>query len=71
MAKLSDELTHTFECPHCGHEITESLARLKDDPVITCGRCGKSTKFESAGTIRETTDNLDEIDRAWDKLTKD
>lgn len=71
MSKLSDEFTETFPCPHCGHQITETLARLKDDPTITCPMCGKGTKIESGGTIRETTDKLDDLDRAWDKLTKD
>jgi transcription elongation factor Elf1 len=41
MAKVSHELSPTFECPYCGHEITESQTRLKHDPEIICRRCGK------------------------------
>jgi transcription elongation factor Elf1 len=70
MAKLSDELTSTFPCPHCGHEITENLARLKDEDVLTCPSCGKGFRIESGGTIGKTVDQLGELDRAWEKLTK-
>jgi transcription elongation factor Elf1 len=70
MAKISDEFTHTFACPHCSHEITYSLAGLKDDPLLTCSACGKKTQIESGGTLRQTADDLAKLDRAWDKLTK-
>jgi transcription elongation factor Elf1 len=65
MAKTGDELAHIFECAYCGHEITQRLARRKDDAVIACLRCGNATKFESGGAIREMRDRRDELDRAW------
>jgi transcription elongation factor Elf1 len=61
MAKLSEKLTHPFECPYCG-EITLRPIRLKDEPLITCLRCGKATEMESAGTMREKSDKRDEWD---------
>ncbi len=71
MAKLSDELTATFTCPHCGHEITQSLTRLKDDPTLTCAVCGKGFRVESGGAIGKAVDDLGNLDRTWDDLTKD
>ena len=71
MTKTSDELTHAFPCPYCGHEITETLTRLKDEPTIICPKCGKGTKIESGGSIRKVVDQIDNLDRAWDKLIKD
>jgi len=67
---LADEITHTFQCPQCSHEITESLARLKNDPIIVCSACGQRFAFESGGTARDTADKVAELDRAWNNLIK-
>jgi transcription elongation factor Elf1 len=70
MANLSNEVTDTFPCPHCGHEITQSLARLKSDPMLACPSCAKPFRFESGGTLRKAVDEIEELDRAWDNLAK-
>jgi predicted nucleic acid-binding Zn ribbon protein len=68
MAKFSDDAV--FPCPHCGHEFTESLAKLKDDPLLTCRACGKRTKVGGGGTVMKGVGDLDELERAWITLTK-
>jgi transcription elongation factor Elf1 len=70
LAKLSDELAGSFPCPHCGHEITANLAGFQGDPKITCSNCGTGIQIRSGGTIGETVEKLDALNRAWDKLTK-
>ena len=67
---VSDELTHTFPCSNCGHEITYRLAGLKDDPLLTCSACGNKTQIESGGTLRETADELAKLDATWGNLAK-
>jgi putative FmdB family regulatory protein len=67
---LKDEFTVPLKCPECGHEFEETLARLKDDPTIQCPACGKDFKVSTGGTAAEVVDDIDRLDRAWDKLTK-
>jgi predicted RNA-binding Zn-ribbon protein involved in translation (DUF1610 family) len=68
MSNITDKLTHTFACPHCGHDITYKLAGLKADPLLTCGACGKKTQIESGGTLSKASNELAKLDRAWDDL---
>jgi predicted nucleic acid-binding Zn ribbon protein len=70
MLKISDEITVLLECPECTHHFEQSLAMLKDDPIIACPSCDKSFKVESKGTVRNITDQMDEIDRLFDKISK-
>jgi hypothetical protein len=71
MARLVDEMTVPIKCPKCGHETEQSLARLKDDPILICPSCGDTFKIESSGTMGKVADELDEIDRLIDKIGKD
>jgi transcription elongation factor Elf1 len=68
--RLTDEITHTIPCPQCSHEITESLDRLKNDPILVCSACGQRFAIESGGTARDTADKVAELDRAWNNLIK-
>jgi transcription elongation factor Elf1 len=70
MPRLADEMKILIKCPKCGHETEHSIAGLKDDPVLVCLSCGERFRVESKGTMRETADKLDDLDRAWDKVTK-
>lgn len=67
---LRDELTFPIECPKCGHEIPQTLAQLKDNPVLVCSACGENVQVTSDAATREAAEQVDNIDRAWDKLAK-
>ena len=67
---LSDDVTDEFPCPKCGHQFSEPLARLKDDPTLTCPVCGERLHYDSAGTMRTAVDQIDEIDRLLDGFGK-
>lgn len=28
-----------FPCPHCGHKLSETVAKLKTNPKLTCRAC--------------------------------
>jgi transposase-like protein len=58
------------KCPKCGHEANHSFARLKDDPILTCSSCAEQFKIESGGSLGEVANQLDDIDRLFDKIGK-
>jgi len=70
MGRLTDEMTVPIKCPKCGHETEQSLAWLKDDPTLVCPSCGECFKFDGASEIGDAADELDDLDRAWNKVTK-
>ena len=68
--RFVDKINVPIKCPYCGHETTETLARLQDDPILICSACSKGFQFESGGTARETADEINKLDRALDNLFK-
>jgi transposase-like protein len=46
MSKLANEIMIPIPCPHCGHEVEESLTKVKTNPEIVCAACGQT--FEVA-----------------------
>jgi ribosomal protein S27E len=67
---LSDAVTVPIQCPKCGHETEHSIAWLKTDPVLSCSACGEKLKIDSGGTLTDVANQLDNIDRLFDKITK-
>jgi hypothetical protein len=67
---LADAMTVPVQCPKCGHESEHPIAGLKDDPILTCSACAETFKIESGGGLREVADQLDDIDRLFDKIGK-
>lgn len=63
MAKISDELAFPIPCPECGHEISKTLAELKDNPTIICPACSAQIEVTSDAATTEAADKLEEIDR--------
>ncbi len=35
-----DDATANLECPKCGHQISETIGRLKQQNELTCPACG-------------------------------
>jgi hypothetical protein len=50
--------------------MTLEIAGVKVDPLLTCEACNGKVQIESSGTLRETSDKLADLDRAWAKLGK-
>jgi transposase-like protein len=59
-----------IKCPKCGHESNYSLARLKNDPTLICASCSETFEIESGGSLRQVADQMDDIDRLFDKIVK-
>lgn len=60
-------------CPHCGHKAKEAISRLKRDPHLTCGACGKGYDVE-ASSLRDALKSVDkslaDLGRQLGKLGK-
>ena len=37
------------QCPHCDKQLRETVGQLRDDPLVTCPKCG--TKFRYRGSL--------------------
>jgi len=70
MPGFSDKVGWDLDCPQCGKKFRATAAELKDDPQLTCPHCGQAIKIESGGSARKAADALEDLDRAWDNLTK-
>ena len=46
MLKTFDSTEITVQCPHCRHEIRESVGQIKAQPMTTCLNCGKKFRVE-------------------------
>jgi transcription elongation factor Elf1 len=65
----AEQIEFPVPCPHCGHEMSHSVARLESNPNLTCAACLKDFTVETSGA-REAFDEIAKIDRAWDNLIK-
>ncbi len=57
MKNIFDDQTLDIPCPHCGQKSTERVARLKENPTLTCTGCGNHIKID-ADELRNATDAL-------------
>jgi len=48
---MLDTVKVPIPCPQCGHEIEETIGRLKSNPKLTC-RCGASIDVEADKLLR-------------------
>lgn len=53
-------------CQKCGHKMSQTVATLKRNPLLTCSRCGTQTQIKADQLRRE----LDKVDRALDDLKR-
>ncbi|KVE50394.1 hypothetical protein WI94_26335 [Burkholderia vietnamiensis] len=60
-----------IDCAKCGHQISETIGRLKTDPDLVCPACGQVNTVQ-AESLREFSErlakDLDELRRMFDKL---
>jgi predicted RNA-binding Zn-ribbon protein involved in translation (DUF1610 family) len=42
-----DERMIGFQCPRCGHDLEQTIARIKTNRQITCGACATTIDFAS------------------------
>ena len=59
-----DSLNTKITCPKCGHKISETIGKLKNQKNIKCVRCSTLFDVDSAA-LRKTVDG---IKKRWDKL---
>jgi hypothetical protein len=43
---------------------------MKLDPILVCSACGEKFAIKSDAATREAADKIDDLDKAWDNLTK-
>ncbi len=50
--RLFDDAEIDIECPKCGNEIKQTVGWLHTRDAVTCPRCGKRFRVDSAQAIR-------------------
>jgi predicted RNA-binding Zn-ribbon protein involved in translation (DUF1610 family) len=53
-----------FQCPNCGHELKQSIGRLKDQEHMTCAGCGIGINIDTDRLAKAT----EEIQKAIEKI---
>lgn len=64
MTGMFDSKVITIPCPECGHETKETIGRLKHNPKIPCGGCGKTLAINAD----KLTAGLKEAEKSIDSL---
>jgi transcription elongation factor Elf1 len=52
-----------FQCPSCGHELKQTIARLKGNEHMTCSGCGIGINIDTNRLAKAT----EEIQKAIEK----
>ena len=60
----SDLIEISFQCPSCGHELNQSVGRLKSGSHMTCAGCGVGINIDSDRLAVAS----EEIQKALDKV---
>lgn len=42
-------------CPHCGQKLSETIAKLKTNPKLTCKRCHGAVDIDATDLRRKIT----------------
>jgi transcription elongation factor Elf1 len=53
-----------FQCPNCGHELKQTIRRLKDQEHMVCSGCGIGINIDTNRLARAT----EEIQKAIEKI---
>jgi uncharacterized Zn finger protein len=68
-----DDSAIELSCPDCGHKFTERLGKLKTNPLIPCGGCGKNIQINAQGVdaeLRKVDDSLADLRRTIEGFNK-
>ena len=53
MASIDANVIH-FQCPKCGHELTQTIGRLKTEQQLVCAGCQVVINFDTARMVAAT-----------------
>jgi transcription elongation factor Elf1 len=53
-----------FQCPNCGHELTQTIGRLKAQEHMTCSGCGIGINIDTDRLAKAA----EEIQKAIEKI---
>jgi transcription elongation factor Elf1 len=56
-----------FQCPHCCHELEQSIGRLKSDEHMHCPSCGVGINFDT----NRLANAADEVHKAIEKVPRE
>lgn len=59
MTGLLDNETIEFPCPHCRREVSETIAKLKRNPKLTCRACRQDFTV-NANQLRAAIQNIEQ-----------
>jgi transcription elongation factor Elf1 len=64
MMTESDAHEIAFQCPSCGHELRQTVGRLKANEHMTCSGCGIGINIDTNRLAKAT----EEIQKAIEKM---
>lgn len=73
MTGLLDRETIKFACPHCRHEVAETIGKLKLNPKLTCRSCKQDFTVnanELRTALQKVEKQLAELKRSLGRLGK-
>lgn len=53
MKSMLDSQAITIPCPNCGHQLSQTIGKLKTDPELTCTKCSTRFKVDATDMRRE------------------
>lgn len=66
-----DKETITFPCPHCRHEVAQTIGQLKLNPKLTCRACQKAFSVDAnqlRTAIQKIEKSLADLQRSFGRL---
>lgn len=53
MKNILDDQAIKIPCPHCGHELSQTIGKLKTNPKLTCTKCRGQISVDANQMRRE------------------
>jgi len=67
---LDRNIKLAIPCPKCKHKTQETIARLENDPALTCGGCGFIFRVEAKDLRRQLQETEKLIAETRRKITR-
>ena len=70
MLRRFDHADVRVQCPHCDKQLRETVGQLRDEPMLTCPKCG--TKFRYRGSLPRLLAQVagHKIEQAFNRLAR-
>lgn len=73
MKSVLDSEAIAISCPNCGHQLSQTIGKLKTNPELTCGKCRTRFKVDATdmrAKITQVEKALANLQRTLGKVGK-